>query len=75
MAFEEKFDEEYRDKAPLFCDGESLSKQSSDAEILSRNQASMSFKKVIYKAHVYLSKIVKEGGSMPLLLHVTQSLP
>ena len=30
----------------MFCDGESLFKLSSDAEILSRNQASISFKKV-----------------------------
>lgn len=46
LAFEEKLDEEYRDEAPLFCDGDSLFKLSSDAEILSRNQASISFKKV-----------------------------
>ena len=26
LAFEENFDEKYRDEAPLFCDGESLSK-------------------------------------------------
>lgn len=43
LAFEDKMNEEYCDDAPLFCDGESLFKLSSNAEVLTNPSTSNSF--------------------------------
>ena len=70
LAFEEKLDEEYRDEAPLFCDGESLFKLSSDAEILSRNQASISFKKVNDESSIKMDQLL----TLQICLSISHSI-